>query len=129
MQKKPGASAGGVPFDIKDRTFQFGVRTVRLANRLPPTVAGTEIARQIIRAGTSIGSNMQEADAAVSKRDLVNGVRISRKEAREVRYWLSIIQAVPLLEDPEVGTMIQESSELVRILSGIIRSATGQSTR
>ncbi len=129
MTNGPGAFAATVPFDIKDRTFQFGVRTVRLANTLPHTVAGTEIARQFIRAGTSVGSNMQEADAAVSKRDFVNGVRVSRKEAREVRYWLLVIQAVPPMEDREVGAMIQESSELVRILSGIIRSATGQSTR
>ena len=72
---------------------------------------------------------MEEADAAVSKRDFVNGVRISRKEARESRYWLSIIQAADLLKDSEVTGMIQESAELVRVLSGIIRSATGQTTR
>ncbi|HEY7676657.1 MAG TPA: four helix bundle protein [Candidatus Methylomirabilis sp.] len=118
-----------VPFDIKERTFHFGVRVVQLVNRLPRTIAGVEIARQLIRAGTSVGSNMEEADAAVSKRDFVNGVRISRKEARESRYWLSITRAANLLNDAEVNALIQESAELVRIRSGIIRSATGHTTR
>ena len=83
---------GKEPFDSKERTFQFGVRMGGLANKLPSNIAGVEIARHLIRAGTSIGSTMQDA-AAVSKRDFVNGVRISRKEARESRYRLSIIQA------------------------------------
>ena len=72
---------------------------------------------------------MEEADAAVSKKDFVNGVRVSRKEARESRDWLSIIRAANLLNDSEVNALIQESAELVRVLSGIIRSATGQTTR
>ena len=73
------------PFDIQARTFRFGVRIVGLANKLPSSIAGVEISRQLIRAGTSTGSNMEEVDAAVSKRDFVNGARISRKEARESR--------------------------------------------
>ncbi len=129
MEMREMARRGQAPFDIKERTFQFGVRVVRLANKLPSSISGVEIARQLIRAGTSIGSNMEEADAAVSKRDFVNGVRISRKEARESRYWLSIINAAGLLSDAEVPAMIQESSELVRILSGIVRSSTGHGTK
>jgi four helix bundle protein len=128
MDTTPGRR-GQAPFDIKERTFQFAVRIVGLANQLPSSIAGVEIARQLIRTGTSIGSNMEEADAAVSKRDFVNGVRISRKEARESRYWLLIIQAAGLLKDPEVPAMIQENSELVRILSGIIGSSTGHGTK
>ncbi len=127
ITKKPRTEHG--PFDIKERIFHFGVRVVQLVNRLPRSIAGVEIARQLIRAGTSIGSNMEEADAALSKRDFINGVRVSRKEARETRYWLSIIQAAALSNDPEVGVLTQESSELVRILSGIIRSATSTTTK
>jgi len=113
-----------VPFDIKERTFLFGVRVIRLVGKLPRTVAGIEIGRQLIRAGTSVGSNMQEADGAISKKDFVNHVKIARKESRESRYWLSMVAAADLLRDSEIPALTQEADELVRILSGIISSAT-----
>ena len=117
-------SSQSVPYDIKKRTFLFGVRVIKLVGRLPRTVAGIEIGRQLIRAGTSVGSNMEEADGAISKKDFVNHARIARKEARESRYWLAIIEAADLLHDPELKTLSQEADELVRILSSIITSAT-----
>jgi four helix bundle protein len=117
-------SSRDVPFDIKQRTFLFGVRIIKLVGKLPRTVAGVEVGRQLIRAGTSVGSNMQEADGALSKKDFVNHVRIARKEARESRYWLAMIGAADLLRDPDVQALSQEADEIVRILSGIITSAT-----
>jgi four helix bundle protein len=113
-----------VPFDIKQRTFRFGVRVIKLVGKLPRTVAGIEVGRQLIRAGTSVGANMEEADGAVSKRDFVNHVKIARKEGRESRFWLGMITAAELLHDPEVEALYQEADEIVRILSGIVTSAT-----
>jgi four helix bundle protein len=118
------AASREIPFDIKKRTFLFGVRVIRLVGKLPRTVAGIEVGRQLIRAGTSVGSNMEEADGALSKKDFVNHVKISRKEARESRYWLAMIAAADLLRDPEVQALSLEAGELVRILSSIITSAT-----
>lgn len=112
------------PFDIKERTFEFGVRIVRLVDTLPRTVAGIEVGRQLVRSGTSIGANVEEADGAESKRDFAHKVRIARKEARETRYCLRIVRATGLSKDPqEVDSLAQESDELVRILSAIIKSA------
>ena len=111
-------------FDIKQRTFQFGVRIVRLVGKLPRTVAGIEVGRQLVRAGTSVGSNTEEADGGVSRKDFVNHIRIARKEAKESRYWLNMIAAAGLLDDPEIGALTAEAGELVRILSGIVTSAT-----
>jgi len=110
--------------DIQERTFRFAVRIITLVGTLPRTVAGIEVGRQLVRAGTSVGSNMQEADEALSKKDFVNHVRIARKEARESRYWPRLIAAGGLLNDPEVEGLTQEASALVRILSGIVGSAT-----
>ena len=118
------AASRDVPFDIKERTFLFGVRIVRLVGKLPRTVAGIEVGRQLIRAGTSVGSNMEEADGALSKKDFIKHIKISRKEARESRFWLNIVAAAELLQDPEAPLLTQEADELVRILSGIVTSAT-----
>jgi four helix bundle protein len=113
-----------VPFDIKKRTFLFAVRVVQLVGRLPRTVAGIEIGRQLIRAGTSVGSNVEEADGAVSRKDFVNHIRIARKEARESRFWLTLIDAADLLRDPEVSALMKEGDELARILSKIASAAS-----
>jgi four helix bundle protein len=109
-------------FDIQERTFEFAVQVVKLVNRLPRSVAGIEIGRQVVRSATSIGSNVEEADAAESKRDFIHKMSIAHKEARETRYWLRIVRAA-LLGDDEVEILIQESDELVRILYTIIENA------
>ena len=112
----------GQKFDIQERTFKFAVRVVKLLNRLPRTTAGFEIGKQVVRSATSIGSNVEEADAAESKQDFIHKMSIAHKEARETRYWLRVIRAA-LLDDDEVRALIQESDELVRILYTIIENA------
>jgi four helix bundle protein len=114
---------GGGRFDIQDRTFEFAVRVVRLVDRLPRTVASVEIGRQVVRSATSVGSNVEEADAAESKQDFIHKMSVAHKEARETRYWLRVIQAALLNADDEVQVLIQESDELVRILYTIINNA------
>ena len=114
---------GGGRFDIQDRTFEFAVRVVRLVDRLPRTVASVEIGRQVVRSATSVGSNVEEADAAESKQDFIHKMSVAHKEARETRYWLRVIQAALLNADDEVQVLIQESDELVRILYTIIKNA------
>jgi len=112
------------PFDIKERTFEFGVQIIRLVNTLSRTIAGSKVAEQLVKSGTSIGANVEEADGAESKRDFVHKMSIARKEARETRYWLRIVRATGLSKDAqEISYLLQESDELVRILSAIIRSA------
>ena len=107
--------------DIQERTFQFAVRVVRLIDQLPKTIAGIEVGRQLVRAATSVGANVEEADAAESRRDFVHKIKIAHKEAREARYWLEIVKAV-LIDDGEIVSLIQESNELIRILQAIIGS-------
>ena len=113
-----------VPFDIKKRTFLFAVRIVQLVGKLPRTVAGIEIGRQLLRSGTSVGSNVEEADGAISRKDFVNHTRIARKEARESRYWLTRIEAADLLREPDVPALANEAEELSRILSKIAITAS-----
>ncbi len=114
-----------IPYDIKQRTFLFALRIVQLVGKLPRTVAGVEIGRQLLRAGTSVGSNVEEADGSVSRKDFANHIRIARKEARESRFWLALIEAASLRRDPDLPELRTEADELVRILSKIASKAGG----
>ena len=75
-------------FDIRDRSFQFALRVIDITNCLPKTLQYNVIRSQLLRSGTSIGANIEEADGSISKRDLLNKAVIARKEAKETKYWL-----------------------------------------
>ena len=110
--------------DLCERTFRFGVRITKMVRRLPRDVAGHEIGRQVLRSGTSVGANTEEADAAESTQDFLHKLKIALKEAQETRFWLRNIRESELLVDKEMGDLFQESDELVRILNTIISNTT-----
>lgn len=110
-------------YDLCERTFEFGVRVLKFASRLPRTFISVEISRQLIRAATSIGANVEEADGAESRKDTAHKMGIARKEARETHYWLKTMIASELVPAPcfmEANELAQEAKELVKILSAII---------
>ena len=111
------------PTDIQRRTFEFAKRIVKLVDQLPRTLAATEIGRQMLRSGTSVGANVEEADAAESRSDFIHKMSIALKEARETRYWLAQIDTTLLPANPEVQALRQESTELTKILFTIIANA------
>jgi len=117
------------PRDIQERTFEFGVRVIRLVDRLPRTAAGMKIGQQLIEAGTSIGANVQEADGAESKKDFIHKIGIALKESQETHYWLRLIDVALLSNDAEVKSLMQEAFELSRILGAIKRSAHRPTTK
>jgi len=112
---------------IQERTLEFGVRIIRFADKLPKTTAGMVLVKQLIRSGTSIGANMEEADGASSKADFINKVTIARKEARETHYWLQLIKKAEMMHHKdnvvELGSLIMEAEELKRVLSAIVNKA------
>ncbi len=114
---------GGQAYDIDDRVFRFGVNVVKFVRTFTRTLDSIEIGRQLMRSGTSVGANMEEADGAASRRDFVYKVGVSRKEARESRYWIRLCLAADIGEKEQGKILPQESDEIVRILSGIITSA------
>ena len=82
---------GEKPYNLKDRTFRFAQRIVDIVNQLSKIPKCEVIYRQLIKAGTSIGANIEEADGTMTKKDFINKIVISRKEAKETRYWLRLI--------------------------------------
>ncbi len=119
-----GSRRDDAPFDVQEGTFQFGVRIVCIADKLPRSIAAAEITRQLIRAGTSVGANMEEASEGLSRRDFLNHVRIARKEVKESRYWLAVIRAADLCRDSEVTALREEAGAIVRILTSIIKKSS-----
>lgn len=106
--------------DIVERCLDFGVLVIKVANKLSKTPAGYEIARQLVRAGTSVGANMEEAQEAVSKNDFIHKVNISLKETRESIFWLQIILKAKILPKKGVNPAINEAQEIRKILASII---------
>lgn len=78
-------------YDLKERTFRFSEQILDLVEQLPNKPACGEISRQLTKAGTSIGANVEEADGILTKKDFVNKMVIARKEAKETRYWLRLV--------------------------------------
>jgi four helix bundle protein len=102
---------------IEDRTYQFSLRIIRLVRALPKEYAGQAIGRQVLRSGTSIGANVEEAIGASSKKDFANKMTIAQKEARETHYWLRLIRDSGMVTTQRIEPLLQEALEIKKILS------------
>jgi four helix bundle protein len=111
-------------FDLEERTFLFAQRVRRFIKDLSKTIATIEDGKQVIRSSGSVGANYIEANEALSKKDFLLRVKICRKEAKETRYWLMLIdvRASPEFEK-ERQELIQEATELMNIFGAIIRKS------
>ncbi|PYQ29623.1 MAG: four helix bundle protein [Acidobacteria bacterium] len=111
--------------DIRERAFEFACRVIRL-HRAMTRKRGTDrvAANQLLRSGTSIGSNLEEAEAAQSRPDFVAKNRIALKEARESHYWLRIIAATAMIAPASVQPLVDEANEIVAILTSIVKKAS-----
>lgn len=109
--------------DICDRTFEFALRVVKLCKRLNERrLVDRALVNQLIRAGTSIGANVEEAQSGQSRADFLSKMSIACKEARETHYWLRLISASEPSISDQMTEIIQEANELVSILTSIIKS-------
>jgi four helix bundle protein len=116
------------PFDLCERTFQFALDIVGVCQRLEQkrSAVPTTLSRQLLRAGTSVGANVEEGQAGQSKADFVSKNAIARKEVRETRYWLRLLIASGCLSGEESGGLVAEATELLCILTAIIKRARGE---
>ena len=107
-------------YDLEDRTLKFAKEVIEFVNILPKTMANTEIMKQIIRSSGSVGANYIEANEALSKKDFAMRVKICRKEAKESRYWLMLIEAKGEDTDKRRQILINEATELMKIFIAIL---------
>ncbi|PYQ30560.1 MAG: four helix bundle protein [Acidobacteria bacterium] len=111
--------------DIRDRSFRFACAVVELHDTLwPRGGSGRVMSAQLLRSGSSIGANLEEADAAQSRPDFIHKCSIALKEARESHYWLRLLHATKKLTD--AGDLVSDCNQIVAILTTIIRKAQTQ---
>ena len=104
---------------VLDKSFAFAVSIVKAGRRLQLDRREWVLSKQLIRSGTSIGANIEEAVAAQSKKDFLSKMSIALKEARETHYWLRIILESGLGNGVEAEVHLPACQELVRLLSSI----------
>lgn len=108
-------------YDLEDRTLLFAKKVREFVRDVPKDVCNIEDCKQLVKASGSIGANYIEANESLSKKDFKMRIKISRKESKESRFWLRLIdtQNDSELENTRVG-LVQESTELLKIFSSIL---------
>ncbi|MGI8883251.1 MAG: four helix bundle protein [Pyrinomonadaceae bacterium] len=113
--------------DIRERAFAFAVRIVKLCQYLEKnTSVSKTLINQLLKAGPSVGANLEEAQAGQSKPDFISKNAIALKEARESKYWLKLISATNTFDEKisnGIKELIEEASEISKIIASIIVSA------
>ena len=110
--------------NIQTRSFDFAIRIVRMAAELDKTVGVPRtLSNQVLRSGTSIGANVEEAQGGQSKADFTSKMSIACKEARETLYWIKLLAATETLPVKQLEALQTEANEIVAILTTIVKSS------
>ncbi len=108
-------------YGLEERTLRFAKRCRMLVKQLPKTIGNIEDGKQLVRASGSVHANFIEFVEAISKKDAFHRIKISRKEAKESRSWLYLIDIGNMTDlKQERNDLIQEATELMRIFGSII---------
>lgn len=108
---------------VLDKAFNFAERAYKLHRYLFTEKKEFILAKQILRCGTSIGANLEEANGAQTKKDFIAKVSIAYKEARETSYWLRLIKQVELIEDIHFESIHKDCQDMIKLLSSILITA------
>lgn len=107
-------------YDLEERTLKFAKEVIEFSKTLPKTLANIEIIRQLIRSSGSVGANYIEANEALSKKDFMMRIKICRKESKESRYWLRLIEVNGKDAEKRQQLLINEATELMKIFGSIV---------
>ena len=111
-------------YDLEERTYQFAKKVAIFCKNLPKTASNIEYIKQVIRSSGSVGANYIEANEALSKKDFVMRIKISRKESKESAYWLRLIIEINSEEYRTEGEiLLKEAIELKKIFSAILEKS------
>jgi four helix bundle protein len=104
---------------IQEKSFAFAVRLVKLYKYLFDEKREFVLSKQLLRSGTSIGANVEEAIGGHSGKDFIFKLSIAYKEARETIYWLKLLQAASFLSEEQAKSVLKDAEEICKILGKI----------
>jgi four helix bundle protein len=115
--------------NVQNKAFDFAVRVIRLYQHLSKQHREFVLSKQLLRCGTSIGANINEAQAGQSKADFIAKMSIASKESREAKYWLDLLCVTGYLDstEPHVVSLLEQSEELIKILTKIVKNSQANS--
>ena len=110
---------------ILDKSFEFAIRVVKLYKYLCDDKKEYVLSKQLLRAGTSIGANINEAQAGQSKADFISKMAIASKEARESKYWIDLLIKTDYLDINEnhVKSLLNDIEEIIKLLTSIVKTS------
>lgn len=109
-------------YDLEDRTLRYAKAVRKFVKKVPVTLSNIEDCKQLVKASGSVGANYIEANEALSKKDFKMRIKICRKEAKESRYWLRLVNTQNSEElDEGRASLIAEGTELMKIFGAILQ--------
>ena len=103
--------------EISERLLDYGASIVKLTVKLSRTTIGRELARQLLRSGTAVGANYEEACGAESKADFVHKLQIVPKEVKESEYWLRLIERSDIYKGNDMNELVSETHQISKIMA------------
>ncbi|NME66584.1 four helix bundle protein [Flammeovirga aprica] len=108
---------------VQEKSYDFALRIVKLYKYLKEEKKEFTLSKQLLRSGTSIGANVEEAIGGQSKNDFIAKLQISLKETRESHYWLRLLRDSDYLDTKLADSFLKDCNELLALLSSILKSA------
>jgi len=108
---------------IKEKSYDFALRIVKLYKYLRDSKKEFVIAKQLLRSGTSIGANIEEAVGAQSKSDFISKISIAYKEARESHFWIRLLKDSGYLTSKQSESLIIDIEEILKLITSIQKTS------
>jgi four helix bundle protein len=108
---------------VKDLAFKFALSLIEFLKTLPRGTIERELLRQLVRSGTSIGANIEEATGARTQAEFVNSMNIAKREARETLYWLRLFEAMQPAAQAPMRDLLAQAEALLRMLTAIVKTS------
>jgi len=116
----------GKPGPVREKSYLFAVGLIRVIRQLQETDREYVLSKQCLRAGTSIGANVEEAGAGQSRKDFIAKMAIASKEARETHYWLRLLRDSEYLDAMMAEKLLNDCDELIRLLTAIVKTSQSE---
>ncbi len=108
---------------VLDKTYVFSLKIIEVSRFLSNEAKEYVLSKQLLRSGTSIGANTEEAIGGISKKDFIAKLSIAYKEARETHYWLRLLRDSSLLDANKADSLLVDCDEILRIIYSIIKTS------